>query len=308
VLLAAGLSIVFSFSPTRSHSANSAADPVSSDFDCASQLLETGHPQKRRAATQPGSKIKIVSYNIRWRSGDDLHRLAQLLKNGAELGGAAIIGLQEVDRDKKRTGNTNTVRILAEELGMYYAWTAQPPAKTDQEEETGVAILSAYPLSDVRRLVLPHKGPAGRRRVALGATISVGKTDVRFYSVHSENRIPIPCKLQQLKAVITDLDRYRKDMPVVVLGDLNTWEPAAVAQTFKLFGAENFHTPFDDRPTFYRLALFIPIDLKLDWIWLRNLEATGNGIDRGVKLSDHFPLWVDLRSPAGLIDSTLTNQ
>jgi len=300
--------MVFSFSPSHSHSANAAEDPVSSAVDCESHLLETGQPQETRAATQPGSNIKIVSYNIRWRSGDDLHKLAQLLKDGTEIGGATIIGLQEVDRNKKRTGNKNTVRILAEELGMYYAWAAQPPAKTDREEETGVAILSAYPLSDVRRLVLPHKGPAGRRRVALGATIRLEKTDVRFYSVHSENRIPIPCKLQQLKAVITDLARYPKDMPAIVLGDLNTWEPAAVAQTFKLFGAESFHTPFDDQPTFYRLALFIPIDLKLDWIWLRNLEATSNGIDRRIKLSDHFPLWVDLRSPAGSIDSTITTQ
>jgi endonuclease/exonuclease/phosphatase family metal-dependent hydrolase len=111
-----------------------------------------------------------------------------------------------------------------------------------------------------------------------------------------------------MKAVLNDLGRYDKQMPAVVMGDLNTWEPAAVAETFKLFAAESFHTPFDDQPTFYRRALFIPIDLKLDWIWLRNLEATSNGIDRAIKLSDHFPIWLNLRRPGTAVDSKLTKQ
>jgi endonuclease/exonuclease/phosphatase family metal-dependent hydrolase len=111
-----------------------------------------------------------------------------------------------------------------------------------------------------------------------------------------------------MKAVINDLARYGKDMPAVVLGDLNTWEPAAVAKTFKLFAAESFQTPFVEQPTFSRRALFIPIDLKLDWIWLRNFEATSNGINRTIKLSDHCPLWVILRSPGAPVDSALTKQ
>jgi len=246
---------------------------------------------------QSSPDFKIVSYNIRWRSGDDLHELAQLLKADPEIGGAAIVGLQEVDRNKKRSGNRNNAAILAGELGMYYAWAAPPAPKNEKEEETGVVILSAYPLTDVRRLVLPHKGPGGRRRVALGATVKLGPREVRVYSVHSETRIPVKCKLEQMKAVINDLARYRRDMPAVVLGDLNTWEPDAVSRTFKLFSEERFQTPFGDEPTFFRRALFIPIDLKLDWIWLRNLKPSTHGIDRAIKLSDHWPLWIVLRRP-----------
>ena len=54
---------------------------------------------------------------------------------------------------------------------MHYAWTAPHETKTEtQEEETGVAILSPYPLSEVTRIVLPNPGPGGRLRVAIGAT------------------------------------------------------------------------------------------------------------------------------------------
>lgn len=113
MLLTAGLPIVSSLSPSYSHSARFAEASASSDADRESRLLEIGHAPKTRAATQTSPTIKLVSYNIRWRSGDDLHKLAQLLKEDAEIGGAAILGLQEVDRNKKRSGNRNSAEILA---------------------------------------------------------------------------------------------------------------------------------------------------------------------------------------------------
>jgi endonuclease/exonuclease/phosphatase family metal-dependent hydrolase len=186
--------------------------------------------------------------------------------------------------------------MLAEELGMYYAWAAPPSPKSEKEEETGVAILSSYPLSQVHRLVLPHEGPGGKQRLALGATVTMGKTNLRVYSVHSETRIPVDKKLDQMKAVLEDVDRYPKGMSSVVLGDLNTWEQEAVDKTFKLFKANNFHTPFDEQATFFRRVLFVSVDLKLDWIWLRNIESSTYGVNRRIELSDHWPMWVVLET------------
>jgi endonuclease/exonuclease/phosphatase family metal-dependent hydrolase len=258
------------------------------------QLLEIGTGAKPITVSELPPAIKAVSYNIRWRGGDDLRKIAQFLKEDLEIGGAAVVGLQEVDRNKKRTGNKNTARMLAEELGMHYAWAAPPPEKSAKEEETGVAIMSPYPLSNVQRIVLPHEGPGKRRRVALGATVTIGSRQLRVYSVHSETRISFDKKLEQWKAVLADLASYRNDMPAIVLGDLNTWEPGAGAKTTKLFTAAGFHTPFDGQSTFCRRILFVSFDLKLDWIWLRNLEAIKHGVDREIKLSDHWPLWITL--------------
>jgi endonuclease/exonuclease/phosphatase family metal-dependent hydrolase len=294
LLITAGLPIVL-FLPSYSRSTHLSETSSDLDVDCESSLLEVRHAPKGKVATQPAPHIKIVSYNIRWRSGDDLRRLAQLLKEDREIGGAGILGLQEVDRNKKRSGNKNAAEFLAGELGMHYAWAAPPVAAREREEETGVAILSVYPLTDVRRLVLPHKGPGGRRRVALGATIKIGRTAVRVYSIHAETRIPVKRKLEQMEAVINDLAGYGKEVPAIVLGDLNTWEPSASTKTVKLFAAANFHTPFDEQPTFSRRVLFLPIKLKLDWIWLRNLESTSYGIDRTISLSDHWPLWMTVK-------------
>ena len=296
VLILTGFLIVVQF-PSSFSFTHVPSDTSVTHVSCHnSELLETASPG-RTSPVKPGNEFKVISYNIRWRSGDDLRKLGELMKESPTVGGATILGLQEVDRNKKRSGNKNSAAILAEQLGMHYAWAAPPVAKNEKEEETGVAILSAYPLSHVCRLVLPHKGPGGRRRVALGATIKVGQTDLRVYSVHSETRMAVGRKLEQTKAVINDLSRHHKKMAAVILGDLNTWEPAAVSKTSKLLVAEVFHTPFDGANTFSRNILFVPLRLKLDWIWLRHLEATNHGIDRTITLSDHWPLWITLKTP-----------
>lgn len=263
----------------------------------AGHLLEIGSAPRLQHAPTNSHEFKVLSYNIRWRGGDTLHKLIELFKADPEIGGAAILGLQEVDRNKKRTLNVNTVRLLADELGMHYAWTAPPVSGKNQEEETGVAILSIFPLHDIRRLVLPHPGPGKRRRVALGATIKIGGTPIRFYSVHAETRIATDRKLAQFKAALEDLETVRPAMPAIVLGDFNTWELNADDKTTRLFEGAKFHTPFNGDATFCRRILLVDLKLKLDWVWLRDLEVKSFGIDRDVDYSDHWPLWVILKSP-----------
>jgi endonuclease/exonuclease/phosphatase family metal-dependent hydrolase len=263
------------------------------------QLLETGSASRlgNRAAatTATPATIKIVSYNIRWRGGEDLRELIELLRHDREIGQAAIIGLQEVDRNKKRTGNTNTARLIAEELGLYYAWAAPPPApgKEQQEEETGNALFSIYPLTDVTRIVLPNEGPGGRRRVALGATVTIGPgTLLRVYTVHAETRTTKEKRSQQFQAVLEDLAQRPKMERAVVLGDFNTITDDDVRATSQLFTLARFQTPFpNNEPTW---KTFI-IKLKLDWVWLRGLRALDYGIDRKIELSDHWPLWLNVR-------------
>ncbi len=259
-------------------------------------LLESGQGTTLRKLTSTPAELKVLSYNIRWRSGEDLKDMIKLLKDDPEIGGASILALQEVDRRKKRSGNNNTAKILADELGLYYAWTAPPTVKPTDEEETGVAILSVFPLSDVKRFVLPHPGPGKRRRVALGATVEIENRKWRVYSVHAETRIKFGKKLEQFKAVLDDLATYPKDMPAIIMGDFNTWEPNAHDKVVKLFSDAGLKTPFvEGKKTFKRRIMFVPLELKLDWVWLRGLEASSCGIDRQIEISDHYPLWTNVK-------------
>jgi endonuclease/exonuclease/phosphatase family metal-dependent hydrolase len=258
-------------------------------------LLESGQATTLRKQTSTPSEIKVISYNIRWRSGDDLQTLIKLFQEDPEIGGASILALQEVDRHKKRTGHNNTAKMIANALGMHYAWAAPPTANATDEEETGVALLSFYPLSDVHRIVLPNPGPGKRRRVALGATIEMPNHRWRVYSAHAETRIKMDKKLEQYKAVLDDLAHFPVDMPAIIMGDFNTWEPNVGGKVTKLFSNAGLKTPFGDQSTFRRKVLFVPIELKLDWVWLRGLEAATFGIDRKVEVSDHYPLWTNVK-------------
>lgn len=258
-------------------------------------LLEAGKGTTLRKQTSAPQEIKVVSYNIRWRSGKELKKIIKLLQEDPEVGGAAILALQEVDRRKKRTGHNNTPKMIADELGLHYAWAAPPSPKPTDEEETGVAILSVYPLSEVRRIVLPHEGPNRRRRVAVGATVDINNKPWRVYSVHAETRLDFDKKLEQFKAVLEDLGQYPRDMPAIVMGDFNTWEAGAGRKITKFFADAGMKTPFGEKPTFRQRVLLVPIELELDWVWLRGLEPVSYGIDRKIEISDHWPLWTNVK-------------
>jgi endonuclease/exonuclease/phosphatase family metal-dependent hydrolase len=284
------LGLIIILAPLQTFTRSTADDPLA-----VAAVMETGGAPKAGLLAPPSpNSIKIVSYNIRYRCGKDLARLIELLKSDAEIGHAAVIGLQEVDRNKKRTGNVNTARLMAEELGMYYAWAAPPPppAKDNkpQEEETGVMILSLYPLTDVKAFVLPNEGPGGRRRAAIGATVRIGAMNLRVYSIHAEIRTSNERRLQQISAVLEDLKAHHSEVErAVVLGDFNTLTGKDVDGTSALFKSAKFSTPFSNEVSTWKTFI---IELKLDWLWLRNLAPTKYGIDKTVGLSDHWPLWV----------------
>jgi endonuclease/exonuclease/phosphatase family metal-dependent hydrolase len=283
-------------SPSPFNAFQNKSHPSSAHSDNGgSSLLESGTGAAVKTIEKPPSEFKVVSYNIRWRSGDDLKQLIKLLREDPEIGNATILGLQEVDRKKKRSRNSHVAKQMADELNMHYAWAAPPPEKGGDEEETGVAILSVYPMTDVRRLVLPHEGPNGRRRVAIGATLRIHDQSWRVYSAHGETRLSLNKKIEQYKSILDDLARFPSDMPAIVLGDLNTWEADSERKTIKLFYEAGLRTPFGNQNTFRRRILMVPIEFRLDWVWLRGLEASSYGIDRKVGISDHWPLWTNVK-------------
>jgi endonuclease/exonuclease/phosphatase family metal-dependent hydrolase len=180
---------------------------------------------------------------------------------------------------------------MAKALGMQYAWAGQPRRSAGQEEEdTGVALLSRCPITDVERIVLPHRGPGGRLRVALGATVQLGAKALRVYVVHAERRIPTQRKLDQLNAVLAALDRHPQTSSAIVLGDFNS--DTSVRETDQLFTRAGFSTPIPNDHATWKLMF---ITTKLDWIWVRGIQATEGGVTDRIKLSDHRPLWVSVK-------------
>ena len=235
------------------------------------------------------AELRILTYNLHGPPNARVDDLVEALRTDQVLKGATILGLQEVNRHHRKTGYRDVAFELADALGLYYAFAVENPYK-EGGGERGLAILSRFPMSQVERIALPHAGPGGRRRIALGTTLHLGPNCLRVYSIHLETRIANRKHADQLNTILADADRYR-ELPTVILGDFNTVY-FRTEQTFALLKAADFQTKLYEGPSFRKVLL---LRKKLDWIWTRNLEILQSGVQQEIEASDHRPLWAELR-------------
>ena len=104
--------------------------------------------------------------------------------------------------------------------------------------------------------------------------------------------MPVEKKVEHWRAVLEDLRLHAKVERAIVLGDFNTIKEKDVRAARRLFEGEGFTTPLSDERTTWKTFI---VELKLDWLWLRGLEAVESGIDKEIDLSDHWPLWAKIR-------------
>lgn len=107
-------------------------------------------------------RVRVMTWNLLWRFGGWRERQPGILSTFAATG-PDVAGLQEV----WATANSTQANWLADELGMYSAFAApslppppRPPRSADEDGvEVGVAILSRWPLQEVRehRLSSRHR-------------------------------------------------------------------------------------------------------------------------------------------------------
>lgn len=258
------------------------------DLWAAGPLVASGGFVRNPPGTVP-DEFRILTYNLHGPPNDRMNDLVEALMNDQVLKQATIFGLQEVNRHHRKTGYRDVVSELASTLGLYYAFAVENPYKKGGGER-GLAVLSRFPISQVERIALPHAGPGGRRRIALGTTVHLGPNCLRVYSVHLESRIANRKHADQLTTVLNDANRY-PEVPTVIMGDFNTVY-FRTEQTFNLLKASHFQTKPYEGSSFRKVLL---LRKKLDWIWTRNLEILESGVQGHVEASDHRPVWAQLR-------------
>jgi len=168
----------------------------------------------------------------------------------------------------------------------------------------GLAIVSRYPLTDIRVYPLAHYQLRfrSRCRIALAATVITTHGPVRVVNVHLDTRINSKDRVAQVAPLLQTLGGV--DIPQIIGGDFNTmnirwfqtmWplpylqrQSAAVQASF---AAEGFDTPLrDGRPTFK----FLGLPLRLDWLYLKRLEPLAWNVD-DIRLTDHRGVWARVR-------------
>jgi len=258
--------------------------PASLQEPEASALEERGR-FSRWSGDVPAA-IRVVSYNV--HLGRKLEQILALFRTHPELSKADVLALQEVVRDRR----LSQARVLAEGLGMDYVYL---PGKRKGNREIGLALLSRYPLLDIERILIPQeRRPQDLPRVALGATLAIGETRIRLYTVHVQALVPIELKVRQVGAVLQSA--LRQTTPYrIILGDFNTLTRADRRALDRLLREAGFSPALPGSTWTYRRLL---IRLALDGIYVHTLRVLGSGVAHEVTASDHRPVWADVALPS----------
>ncbi|MEV4605286.1 endonuclease/exonuclease/phosphatase family protein [Neorhizobium sp. LMR1-1-1.1] len=238
-------------------------------------------------ARSPASRrLKLLTYNVHSCIGTD-RRLAP--ERVAEVIAAAqpdIIGLQELDVGRRRTGGIDQAHTIAETLKMKHHFHA---ALDVEEERYGDAILTALPAELVKAGPLPS---VGEQRGAIWIEVEVGETRLQVINTHlGLRRID---RMRQAEILLGPEwlgSDHMSDQPVVMLGDFNSIPSSPPYK--RLAGAltdVRTHMAGQLRPTFpSRFPL-----LRLDHIFaskevsVTGVEVIANPLAR--LASDHLPL------------------
>ncbi|HUF32385.1 MAG TPA: endonuclease/exonuclease/phosphatase family protein [Acidimicrobiales bacterium] len=304
-----------------------------------------------RGAEAPATaveRLRVVAWNV--ERGRHPEAVAEVIAGT----GAQVALLTELDVGMARSGQRHTPSVIADALGHGYAFGVEfvelGLGGRDEREELagqrnerglhGAAVLSAL---ELRRPILVRFDTGGAwfteawraeprvgGRMAVVATVPWGTEELVVVSVHLESHGDPDGRAAQMASLLTAVDGYAGDRPVVVGGDLNTFSAAALEmyssalrRGLAVEAPDRFVDPVSHEPLFGVAARHgyrwqdanvrattqrtgpsgspKPPLMHLDWILVRGVEVEAPAIvpavgPAGTVLSDHDAVAVTIRS------------
>lgn len=166
-------------------------------------------------------KLRVATYNVHGCFGMDRQRSeARVAEVIAELS-VDIVGLQELDLSRRRSGRVDQAGLIAEQLRWHRYFH---PAMRTGDEHYGNAVLSRYPLTLRRACDLPGTAPfyCRENRVAISMDVKTPLGLVHIINTHF-GLGPSERLLQaQLLVSAEWLSASPTETPVILLGDFNS--------------------------------------------------------------------------------------
>jgi len=228
--------------------------------------------------------LKVVSFNIKFAK--KIRQAINELQTIRELQGADIILLQEMDE----SGTDSIAKTLGYNY-VYYPATVHPQS----DRNFGNAILSRWPLTSHKKIILPHEPLLGRtKRIAVSSYVEFAGLEILVYSVHtatavvsSENR------LNQADSILKSISEQHPH--IIIGGDFNTLFSQNIRDLESVFLKNGFSRASRDAGVTVEKAFF---NFTLDHVFVKGLELIESGTTE-TEASDHRPLWVLLKLSSG---------
>ncbi len=264
-------------------------------------FLITGSLFRRVGLSRPQRRAALLERHLK--------QAARAFSDGRLMPHADIIALQEADRFTKRAGGRHIAAELAIKLEMFWAHArmniqreAEPKKKQwyldfeehiapDDPGETGVALLSRWPVAAAARVDLPWTKCAWRPRLAMHAAVRCGGQLLHVFNSHIDPHATIDEQLAQHTAILDAADNADENAPVILLGDFNTLTPVSRRRMRGLLEARGYTTPMPSGVATWRAGL---VRLHNDWIFTRRAQVTRWGVARPLGVSDHWPVWAEI--------------
>ena len=241
------------------------------------------------------STLRVATYNVHGCVGMDKQRSESRIADVIASLSADIVGLQELDQNRARSGAVDQAAVIAKQLGWHHYFH---PAMRRAEELYGDAILSRYPIAVRHAVELPGNAPWYCRETR-GITWAEAETPLGVvHVVNTHFGLGRHERMMQARLLTSAdwLGAVTPDMPVIVLGDFNSvpWSSAYRMIARELHDVRRLvASPFSIRtyPTKFPL-------LAVDHIFITPaLRALSMHVHREPPArvaSDHFPLVADL--------------
>lgn len=241
-------------------------------------LFEGNYAEENQEFT---GSIKVETWNIAF--GEDVESAINELADSTELSAVDILLLQEMDEAG--------VESIAQALGLNYVYY---PASihSKHDKNFGNAILSRWPLSDPKKIILPHRNPKNNQiRTATFALADIAGETVPVYSVHTETFwLGSEDRQDQVDALIDELPN---EVPFMIVGgDFNTLTPMSLEELEERFENVEMDRSTEEAGPTVGLA---GVGLSLDQIFTKGFHVVESGSLADSKSSDHKPLWVELQ-------------
>ena len=249
---------------------------------------EANHQSHRRHDT---SSFRVVTYNTHNCVGIDGKcrppRIADVLSNL----NADVVALQEMDVNRRRSGEQDQTAMIASQLGMYHRFF---PVWSSGTEQYGLSVLSRFPMSVVRQEILTDVDHRSRReaRGAIWVSLDTDAGPVHFINTHLG--LTRGERVKQIDELLGErwLNDLQTKEPVILAGDFNAGPKSHVMKRLTRFLHCAQSLAEDHRPqkTFASILPLRRIDHILVSRHFRVDEAVVPKDHATAVASDHLPV------------------
>ncbi len=235
------------------------------------------------------TKLRIVSYNIRHGLGMDgrvdLTRIASVLR----ALNPDIVALQEIDRNNKRSGKQDQMKVLGAALGMEARFKQ---SCFMEDGEYGIGVLSRFPITKTVGYTLSQvKGREPRSALEVQVHVPGVKEMISFLSIHADfNHLTADIRVQEIGTLLELLEDHKN--PLILAGDFNATRNSPSLRLLETSGWDVLDK--NNAPTFQGAS--VAENIEIDYVALKNFipKMVKHEVIEEKRASDHFPIIVDL--------------